>query len=186
MLPEFRRALFLSLGWARWPIHESNQMKLTQITSLLVIAIALSLTATGCKKNPVGVTPIPDRPGSHVGDVGPGGTLPGGGQGDGSGTSGVPQPSPTAYPGPRDEKIFEAYMVHFDYDSPVVKSSEKSRVEHVAEFLKAHPDNGLEIQGHCDERGTDQYNYSLGDRRALAVRDELIKMGVDGGRILTV
>src|SRR5262249_34841045 len=124
---------------------------------------------------------------TRVGEVGPGGTLPGGQPGDGTaGGGGVPQPSPTDFPGPRDEKIFEGYTVHFYYDSPVVKSREQSKTASVAEYMKAHPDNGVEIQGHCDERGTDQYNYSLGDRRALSVRDELMKAGVPGNRILTV
>jgi peptidoglycan-associated lipoprotein len=161
-------------------------MKLIQLTNVLVITAALSLAASGCKKSPVGVTPIPEGPRSHVGDPGAGNQLPGGDQpGGGVGTTGVPQPAPGTYPGPEDAKIFEAYMVHFDYDSPVVKSSEKSKLTYIADYLKAHPDNGLRVEGHCDERGTDQYNYSLGDRRALAVRDELIKMGIDGGRIST-
>jgi peptidoglycan-associated lipoprotein len=185
MWSEFRRALILDPVGRERPFHERKQMKLTQFINLLVIASALSLTASGCKKSPVGVTPIPDRSGAHVGDVGPGGTLPGQPGGDGT-AGGVPQPSADKYPGPRDEKIFEAYMVHFDYDSPSVRSSEQSKIAYVADYLKSHPDNGLEVQGHCDERGTDQYNFSLGDRRALAVRDELIKAGVGGDRILTV
>jgi peptidoglycan-associated lipoprotein len=51
--------------------------------------------------------------------------------------------------------------------------------------MKSNPSNALRIEGNCDERGTDEYNRSLGDRRALAAREELIALGVDGGKILT-
>jgi peptidoglycan-associated lipoprotein len=95
------------------------------------------------------------------------------------------QPSPDKY-SRRDDSVFQAYNVHFEYDSPSVRSSEKSKVEHVADYLKANPANGVEVSGHCDERGTDQYNFSLGERRALAVRDELIQLGIEANRIQTV
>ena len=94
------------------------------------------------------------------------------------------QADPTKYRG-RDDKFFAEYMVHFDYDSPTLRNSEKTKVAYVADYLKANPANGVEVNGHCDERGTDQYNMSLGEQRALAVREELIRMGIDSDRILT-
>jgi peptidoglycan-associated lipoprotein len=55
----------------------------------------------------------------------------------------------------------------------------------VADHLKANATAAVEVDGHCDERGTEEYNRALGERRALAVREELILMGVDGQRVVT-
>ena|SRR5664280_59878 len=164
-------------------------MKLTKFGYLLTIGLTLGLGAVGCKHHPQGVTVLPgSRPGA-VGEAGAGNPL-----GNGPGADANANPSSTGTPmgdpaewanATRDEKKFEADTVHFDYDSSAVKSSEKSKVEDVASFLKGTPGTGVEIEGHCDERGTDQYNYSLGERRALALREELIAMGVDGSRVLT-
>ncbi len=52
----------------------------------------------------------------------------------------------------------------------------------MADYLKANPNTALEIEGHCDERGTEEYNRSLGERRALALREQLIGLGVDASR----
>jgi peptidoglycan-associated lipoprotein len=52
--------------------------------------------------------------------------------------------------------------------------------------MKANAQNALEVDGHCDERGTEEYNRSLGERRALALREELIRLGVNGELIDTV
>jgi peptidoglycan-associated lipoprotein len=161
-------------------------MKYTRFVSLTVIGIALSLAALGCKHNPTGVTPLPGARAGDVPDAGAGGALPGGAGAGGDQVSGTPQPDPSKFADyNRDDKIFEADTVQFEYDSSVVRSSEKSKVANVASHLKDKPAAAVEIEGHCDERGTDQYNYSLGERRALAVREELILAGVDGSRILT-
>jgi peptidoglycan-associated lipoprotein len=159
-------------------------MNVTKFAYLLAIGLALSFT-TGCKKSPYGVTPIPGRTG-NVGDEGAGKAV-----GEGSETSGGVTATPAANPADwagatRDEKKFEADTVRFEYDSSVVRSSEKSKVANVADYLKTTPGTGVEIQGNCDERGTDEYNRALGERRALAVREVMVSMGVDGGRILTV
>ena len=52
--------------------------------------------------------------------------------------------------------------------------------------MKANAQDALEIDGHCDERGTEEYNRSLGERRALALREELLRLGIDPMRIDTV
>jgi peptidoglycan-associated lipoprotein len=68
----------------------------------------------------------------------------------------------------------------------VIKSDEKAKVAAVADYIKAHPMDALEIEGHCDARGTEEYNRSLGERRALALREELIRLGVEASRVDTV
>ena len=74
--------------------------------------------------------------------------------------------------------ILQVDTVYFDFDSAVVKGSEKSKVSAVAEYLKANPTSAVKVEGNCDERGTEEYNRALGDRRALAVREELITLGI--------
>jgi peptidoglycan-associated lipoprotein len=75
--------------------------------------------------------------------------------------------------------------VLFDYDSARIRPSEDSKLEAVAAYLKANPGK-LVIEGHCDERGTAEYNRALGERRALAARDALVKLGVDASRMSTI
>jgi len=75
--------------------------------------------------------------------------------------------------------------VLFDYDSARIRPSEESKLQAVAAYVKSNPGK-LVIEGHCDERGTAEYNRALGERRALASRDELVKLGIETGRISTV
>ena len=63
---------------------------------------------------------------------------------------------------------------------------EKKKLEAVAAQLKADPTKAVKIEGHCDERGTEEYNRSLGERRALALREELIQLGIDSSRVETI
>ncbi len=85
-----------------------------------------------------------------------------------------------------DRETLKAQTVYFDLDSSAVKPSEKSKVDGVADYLKTQPTFKVEIEGHCDERGTEGYNLSLGERRALSIREYLISVGVAGDRINTV
>lgn len=75
--------------------------------------------------------------------------------------------------------------VLFAFDSAQVEDAERGKVEKVAEFLKTTPSAILMLEGHCDERGSAEYNIALGDRRALAVREYLMNLGIDGARIQT-
>jgi peptidoglycan-associated lipoprotein len=75
--------------------------------------------------------------------------------------------------------------VLFDYDSARIRPGEVPKLEAVAAYLRSNPGK-LVIEGYCDERGTAEYNRALGERRALAARDELVKLGVDASRISTI
>ncbi len=76
--------------------------------------------------------------------------------------------------------------VYFAFDQSHIRPSERVKAESAANYLKANPNNGIEIVGYCDWRGTTEYNLGLGDRRAGSVRDYLISMGIDGSRINVV
>lgn len=76
-----------------------------------------------------------------------------------------------------DRLTFAANVVHFDYDKAVLKAAELGKLQPVIAALKAAPQNKLRVEGHCDERGTEEYNRALSERRALAIRDFIIKNG---------
>ena len=75
--------------------------------------------------------------------------------------------------------------VHFGFDSSAVGAGERPKLQAVAEFCRSNR-NSIILAGFTDERGTPEYNRGLGERRALTVREELIKLGVSGGRLQTV
>jgi peptidoglycan-associated lipoprotein len=85
-----------------------------------------------------------------------------------------------------DRVTFAANAVHFDYDKAIVKQSEAGKLQPVISALKSSPQMNLQVEGHCDERGTEEYNRALGERRALAIRDFIVKNGkIAPGRITT-
>ena len=75
--------------------------------------------------------------------------------------------------------------VYFDYDSSQIKDSERSKLDAVASHLQGAASVNLIVAGHTDERGSNEYNLALGERRALAVRAYLVGLGIDGARIQT-
>jgi len=87
----------------------------------------------------------------------------------------------------QDREKYRAQTVYFDFDRANVKSSEAHKVQDVANRFKAEDQaTDLLIEGHCDERGTEGYNQALGERRALAIREMLVSLGVPADRIHTV
>jgi peptidoglycan-associated lipoprotein len=76
--------------------------------------------------------------------------------------------------------------VLFAYDRAQIDPSERAKIEKVAEFMKSNSGVGVIVEGHCDERGSREYNMALGERRALAVRAYLIGLGIAGENIQTV
>lgn len=75
--------------------------------------------------------------------------------------------------------------VFFDFDRFVIRSDTKAALSQNVAWLQANPDVKVVVEGHCDERGTTEYNLALGERRAQAVRDFLVAAGIDPGRIST-
>ena len=75
--------------------------------------------------------------------------------------------------------------VQFDYDSFQIRDGELAKIETVAEHMRRNRGLRLVAEGHCDERGSREYNMSLGEHRALAVRAHLIRLGIEGERVQT-
>ncbi|MBI5142059.1 MAG: peptidoglycan-associated lipoprotein Pal [Nitrospirae bacterium] len=76
--------------------------------------------------------------------------------------------------------------IHFDYDRYDIRPDEKPVLGKVVDWLMNNPKSRLTIEGHCDERGTNEYNLALGERRASAAMKFLTAMGIDKGRTATV
>ena len=167
-------------------------MKLIKISNVILFGLVLTLPTVGCKKKYAGVTPLPG-PGAQTGtasatDTGPGKALIDDGlkpASDNLSSTAITDPDKRK-DWPRDHEVFKSDTVHFDYDSSSLKSDDKSKVAAVADYLKGSGQDAVEIEGHCDARGTEEYNRSLGERRALALREELIRLGVDPSRVDTV
>ncbi len=166
-------------------------MKTNKALQLLGLGLVLTVGVVGCKHKPAGLTHLPNGSNGTVGDgsVEPSIKIT-------DGTDGGPK-SDNIPGGPisqerthngwdKNAEMFKADTVHFDYDSTVIKSGDKSKVAHVADYLKGNPAAAVEVDGHCDERGTDEYNRALGERRALAIREQLVSGGVEASRVETV
>ncbi len=167
--------------------------------STLVLAALLAFAGAGCKKqmdrtNPLlgyGNATIRDgNAGNPLGD----GVKPGGTDGTGTGTVKpgtdglLPQTGKRNIDGrPQDREKYRSQTVYFDFDKHTVKATEAKKVQDAADKFKAEdPGTDLLIEGHCDERGTEGYNQALGEKRALAVRELLVSLGVPADRVHTV
>lgn len=184
-------------------------MKLNSIATL-VLAALLSLGVVGCKKKMDRVTPLPGYgAGSTLRDPGADNDrlrngIPGG-ERTGIGNNNLPNPisAPPSVIGPndvvpisgnrsidgrqQDREKYRSQTVYFDFDRSNVKSGEASKVQEAAnKFKNEDPNTDLLIEGHCDERGTEGYNQALGERRALAIREMLVSLGVPADRVHTV
>jgi peptidoglycan-associated lipoprotein len=159
------------------------KMKLFCSTAL---ALAVIMASTGCRHKPVAVTPIPGESSPSVTGLPPGGTLPPGGYGGGTGQPIALNPNWDVSQFNQDRDALAAYTIHFAYDSAVIRDNEQTSLQSVASALQSDPNAKLLIEGNCDERGTEEYNRSLGERRALAAREALAKLGVNPDRIRTI
>lgn len=143
--------------------------------SLLLVA-AVALMSNGCKKKTQATGPFSPDDGGRIGIIGSedifAEDIAGWRPGEGNMLTAADGQNP-----------FEP--VFFGYDSSQIGSSERVKVESVADYLRKNATVGVIIEGHTDERGSREYNMALGERRALAVRAYLIGLGIDGQRIQT-
>ncbi len=99
-----------------------------------------------------------------------------------------PPPPPPPPPAPSDQELFNQSVkdIYFDYDAYAIRPDAQAVLQSNAEFLKQHPNITLTIEGHCDERGSTEYNLALGDKRANAAKDALVSLGVAATQIKTI
>ena len=82
-------------------------------------------------------------------------------------------------------KTILATMVHFDFDKSIIRAGDAAVLDQKVAILQANPGLRIRLSGHCDERGSDEYNLALGNRRATAAKQYLVSHGIDAGRIET-
>ena len=159
----------------------------------MLLGLALTLTGVGCRKNPYDTSVIYGHHQAIAGNR-PNADL----------DFGAPARSPRgaeAYPGPigggplgpghvgwiEDHDSLKSQTVYFDFDKSAVKTGEQSpKLNAVVNYLKSHQGSAVRVEGNCDERGTEEYNRSLGERRALAAREFLVREGINPNRVDTV
>ena len=145
-----------------------------------------ALVLAGCNKVPVRPTP-PDTKLMGPAMGGPGyntNTAPMN-IGDMAG-AGVGLGGPRDILGPEDREKLKEQTVYFDFDRSDIKASERAKLKIAKEYLDKNPTHKLLLEGHCDWRGTAEYNLSLGDRRANAAKKYLQSLGVPATRIETL
>ena len=159
----------------------------------LVLAALMAATSTGCKTKPKNITPIP---GGNASVAGSGSLLGRDSSGTVNGGGDVVTVDQSGNIGLSDLGEFEnmlmdrdalaAQTVYFEVDRSEIHPDDLGKVEAVAGILAQDAQNKVLIEGHCDERGTEEYNRALGERRALRVRDALSGLGVSADRVRTM
>src|SRR5271169_2020501 len=94
-----------------------------------------------------------------------------------------PPPPPPPPAGPTDEELFAQNIkdIYFDYDKSDLRADQNASLQSDMLFLNQHPNINFTIEGHCDERGSIEYNMALGDRRATSVKDALALASISAG-----
>jgi peptidoglycan-associated lipoprotein len=150
----------------------SSSTRRAGITAMILLAtVSMAACATKPKPAPVAEAPPPPRPAPPP----PQAEAP-------------PPPMPMGpVPGSvRDFIINAGDLVYFDYDKFSVRDDARATLDAQAAWLMRYPAVRVRIEGNCDERGTREYNFALGSRRANAVRDYLVGKGLSTARIETV
>ncbi|HET7698465.1 MAG TPA: peptidoglycan-associated lipoprotein Pal [Vicinamibacterales bacterium] len=161
-------------------------MRHTQFAAIALLAAALAAGACGGKKPPV-ARPMPPPAGSGGGATNPTPAPP------------TPVPETTVPPEPKitDDPLVSGDLdainknspfqpVFFSLDSFEIEGPAQQALTANAEILKKYPTWVITIEGHCDERGTAEYNLALGEKRALAARTYLLSLGIPADRLRTV
>jgi peptidoglycan-associated lipoprotein len=151
----------------------------TDATQLTIAPDVGAVTAQGSTK----VTPA-DSATYTITATGPGGSA----NATASVTVNAPPPPPPPPPQPSLDELFlkEVRDAYFDYDKADLRPDARAALSKTADFLKNYPSIKATIEGHCDERGSTEYNLGLGDRRAAAVKQYIVSLGVSADRLSTV
>ena len=162
-------------------------MTLRRLASVLGLSLVLAVAAAGCHKKvppPAPAAPPPPPPAAPVTPPPP-----------------PPPPAPAPAPPPRpltEEEIFARKSladlnaerplddVLFDLDKSEIRDDAKPRLQKDADWMKKWTSTQVSVEGHCDSRGSSEYNLALGSRRADAVKQYLVTLGVPANRITVI
>ena len=159
-------------------------------TIVAVTAVALTVVATGCKYDKSAEGAEGDEAANVTGIAGDEGALGGAITGE----EAVDSSQEGALSGLMTGRFEDMYTkctdvnfppVYFGFDSTVIPAGETGKIDAVAQHLLANADRVVVVEGNCDERGSNEYNVSLGENRANIVRNYLVQSGIAGERIQT-
>jgi len=157
--------------------------------SVTVVALVLIAPTISCAKLPVGSqasTPAPSAAGPRTEAPPPAAVTPGAASAAPTTPSrpGTASSAQAARPMPREfGEVTQLKDIYFDFDRYDVRAADAKVLDANVEWLKANPPALLLIEGHCDERGTSEYNLALGERRARAAMSYLVARGIAANRI---
>lgn len=164
---------------------------------LAATLICTVLFLGGCGPKPVspyastGGTPTDSTNGNRMGNIteemGPGMEgLDSTGRGGSGSLSGNADQQSDAYKREHGRSSLEFKPIYFDYDQSKIKSDQIPSMEHNGGYLKNNPSSHVLIEGNTDNRGTNEYNLALGERRAMSAKSYLMEFGIEENRIRTV
>jgi peptidoglycan-associated lipoprotein len=138
-------------------------------TDLKLVVAAAIVALVGCTTKPPAATEAP-----------PAGPPPGAGETG-------PVTESNIIPGSAEDlRVNVGDTVHFEYDRYQLRDEDRNLLQRQAGWLQKYPQVRVTVEGHCDERGTREYNLALGARRANAVKEYLVSLGVSSGRVDTI
>ena len=150
-------------------------------TIMAVLAVSLAFATTGCKYDKAKKGAANGDDSAQVTDISTGDDIASGAQGG-------------SLAGATEGRFEDMYArctdvnfapVYFGFDSTVVPQGELGKIDAVAQHLNSNADRVVVVEGHCDERGSNEYNMSLGENRAIIVRNYLVQSGIEPSRIQT-
>jgi len=163
---------------------------------LVIPMLVFSLLLAGCAKRPATTTASAPAPTGGAASTTPPPTAgavparPGAGPTPAPGTPGTPMPASTPSPraaAPREfVAIAELRDIHFDFDKYNLRAADARILDGNARWMKANPTHLILIEGHADERGTNEYNLALGERRAKVTMNYLVAQGVQASRMTLI
>ena len=158
-------------------------IRLRRFVCLASLFVAIALAATGCHKKVPAPAPAPPPPAPVTPPPPPPPPPP-------------PAPAPAPPRQPTEEEIFarksldeltrELSDVYFDFNESTIRDDARAPLQKDADWLKRWTSTQVTLEGHCDSRGSAQYNLALGSRRATAVKDYLSSLGVPASRMTVV
>lgn len=158
---------------------KEDTLKFARIFLTLLFVVAMAFSMTACKKKPPTIEPSTPPPSTGVQETKPEQSAP---------PSVTPMQEGEFTDAVAEECTRQLQPVFYDYNKSDVREDQIAALQNNARVLKTGqcaPASVL-LEGHCDERGTDEYNLALGERRAKAAKDYLVSLGIAEGRMSTI
>lgn len=158
---------------------------MTKAVTITALVLALGLAA--CAKQPTTTSASAPAPGGAAGGGSSADAMRQAGLAPGEGGRGGTMSGSDSRPPLKDFRpASDLPDIHFDYDRAEIREADAKVLDANATWLKTHADHLVLVEGHCDERGTSEYNTALGDRRAKATMNYLVSRGVPAARITVI